>query len=366
MEEKKPFGYIYLLVDYSTEKRKCYVGQTTRPVKVRFNEHCRRRDTYIEKAINAHGKENFSYHILKECYSQEELDLWECLLIILLNTKRPFGYNIADGGEGASGWHPTPEQTAENAAKIRKETPYKNLLAEMIAHGITTYTALAILLGLSNSTVAYKMRGKVRFTDKDKAKLVEIFNKPIEYLLERDDGIILPSSNNGENNPFFNKHHTKTSRAKMSKAKRKSPYQNLLKELDEQGFDTYGDFAEPMEISAHDLSRKIRGTRNFTVEDKAKIVKLLNKPAEYLFARTDGKKLVSQKARKKSPLQNLIAKIKEKGYDTYAAFAVPMEMNPGTLNAKIGGKLNFTPEQQTKLVMLLDAPIEYLLARNDG
>ncbi len=43
-------------------------------------------------------------------------------------------------------------------------------------------------MGLCRKSVSAKMRGKLRFTDRDKVKLVEIFDKPIEYLLARDDG----------------------------------------------------------------------------------------------------------------------------------------------------------------------------------
>ena len=64
----------------------------------------------------------------------------------------------------------------------RKVSPFKNLTAEMDKRQLT-YKALAELLGLSPSTFSMKMRGEVRFTERDKTKLVEIFGKPIEWLL---------------------------------------------------------------------------------------------------------------------------------------------------------------------------------------
>lgn len=51
-----------------------------------------------------------------------------------------------------------------------------------------TYSGLAESLGLSYNSIYGKMRGKTCFTDADKTKLVEIFGKPIEYLLERTKG----------------------------------------------------------------------------------------------------------------------------------------------------------------------------------
>ena len=74
----------------------------------------------------------------------------------------------------------------ENPAKAhRDDSPYKNLLNKLEARHMS-YRDLAKLLGTSHSVVAYKIRGERNFTVKDKAKLEEIFSKPIKYLLERD------------------------------------------------------------------------------------------------------------------------------------------------------------------------------------
>lgn len=66
----------------------------------------------------------------------------------------------------------------------RKDSPYKNLLNELDTHNFS-YRRLAELLDVSHTSVARKMRGERKFTERDKAKLTEIFGKPIEYLLER-------------------------------------------------------------------------------------------------------------------------------------------------------------------------------------
>ena len=68
----------------------------------------------------------------------------------------------------------------------RYKTPYKNLLKEMTDRKLT-YTALGELLGLCHQSVSEKMHGKKNFTAKDIAKLVEIFGKPAEYLMARED-----------------------------------------------------------------------------------------------------------------------------------------------------------------------------------
>ena len=68
----------------------------------------------------------------------------------------------------------------------RVYTPYPNLKAEMDAH-LLTHNTLAKLLGRSRSNISRKIRGERAFSAEDKIKLVEIFNKPIEWLLWRED-----------------------------------------------------------------------------------------------------------------------------------------------------------------------------------
>lgn len=48
-----------------------------------------------------------------------------------------------------------------------------------------SYTALAELLGSTKESLFKKMRGEATFKNSEKNRLVEIFNKPIEYLLQR-------------------------------------------------------------------------------------------------------------------------------------------------------------------------------------
>ena len=68
----------------------------------------------------------------------------------------------------------------------RGESPYKNLLEEIIARELT-YTNLGKLMEISIQNLSRKMRDKRNFTARDKIKLEEIFGKPADYLLRRDD-----------------------------------------------------------------------------------------------------------------------------------------------------------------------------------
>ena len=89
-------GFIYKLTH--KESRKSYIGQTIRDIEDRLKEHqltssgCRA----ISNAIQKHGWENFD----KEWYEvpDEDLNFYEEMLVALLGTLAPGGYNLKEGG----------------------------------------------------------------------------------------------------------------------------------------------------------------------------------------------------------------------------------------------------------------------------
>ena len=108
------------------------------------------------------------------------------------------------------------------------------------------------------------MRGERNFTRKDIAKLVEIFGLPAEYLLARDDGVVVTTSNRG-----------------------KTLYKNLFNEMQKRKM-TYTELGKLLGYFSHQsISDKMQGRRKFTAEDIAKLVEIFGLPAEYLMARTD-------------------------------------------------------------------------------
>ena len=78
------------------------------------------------------------------------------------------------------------ESGVESSVRNRGYSPYKNLLNEIDKYQLT-YTSLSELLGLSRPTVSDKMLDRQNFTEEQIAKLVEIFGKPAEYLMKRDE-----------------------------------------------------------------------------------------------------------------------------------------------------------------------------------
>jgi group I intron endonuclease len=119
MIESMPFrGEVYL--HWNPLSQKGYVGQTTAGVSKRWKLHLRcarspKTPAYrnlFSKALRKYGADAFESQTLSIARSQEELDNLERVWIILLQTKAPNGYNLADGGYAAAGHEVNPEVRA--------------------------------------------------------------------------------------------------------------------------------------------------------------------------------------------------------------------------------------------------------------
>ena len=121
------FGEIYL--HYCPLSQRGYVGQTTKGIGARWELHlrCARSprtpayQTAIARAVRKYGVDGFEHQILSVAHSQKQLDNLEKVWIILLQTKAPNGYNLADGGYAAAGHVVTPEVRARLSAAAKKQ-----------------------------------------------------------------------------------------------------------------------------------------------------------------------------------------------------------------------------------------------------
>ena len=68
----------------------------------------------------------------------------------------------------------------------RVNSPYQNLIKELDSRQLS-YAKLAELMGAEKNSIARKMRGDRSFMEREKEKLSEIFGKPVEYLMARDE-----------------------------------------------------------------------------------------------------------------------------------------------------------------------------------
>ena len=108
---------IYLFTNKVNGKK--YVGQTTRPFEHRFSEH-RRKDSLLSRAFKKYGIENFEHEILDTASDMDELNEKEIFWIKRLNTKRPNGYNLCDGGDNTKGYRHTEEAKQKMSATKKR------------------------------------------------------------------------------------------------------------------------------------------------------------------------------------------------------------------------------------------------------
>ena len=93
------YGVIYKITCFVNGK--IYIGQTTRSVEERFQEHMK-ADTHIGRAIRKHGVKNFKIEVIAVCATKEELDAQEIRFIAEYDCMAPKGYNCTAGGHNGS------------------------------------------------------------------------------------------------------------------------------------------------------------------------------------------------------------------------------------------------------------------------
>ncbi len=121
----KIMGVIYLRTNLINGKQ--YVGQTNNFRRREYewkniNQRYSTEDSLIDNARKKYGINNFNVEILKEC-DDNELDLWEMFYIQQYQTKKPYGYNLTDGGCGNRGYtmsEETRKRISENNGRYWK------------------------------------------------------------------------------------------------------------------------------------------------------------------------------------------------------------------------------------------------------
>lgn len=125
---------------------KSYVGLTSGTVRQRWANHVsqavrRNGNSVLHAAIRKYGRPAFSVEVLLEVRTLEEASEAERRLIEILQTIRPLGYNIAEGGMGTLGVRrPHSEETKRKISasqlgkKISEETRRLQSIARMGHH----------------------------------------------------------------------------------------------------------------------------------------------------------------------------------------------------------------------------------------
>ena len=198
----------------NTINGKCYVGKTSKPLLIRFNEHKNavkrgyrgRRPIY--KAMQKYGSDEFEIQKLCECFSDKELNQKEIEFV------KKFGhYNATKGGEG--GYDPTFDKDLEiqRVKKILKTkskwTPeYKKQIYSFTQHPEYKNQVSVRVSGMGNP-----MYGKAGFGGKRHTP---------ESNRRRSIALM------GKNNPMFGRKHSKETKEKMKLAHKTRKRLNLV------------------------------------------------------------------------------------------------------------------------------------------
>jgi group I intron endonuclease len=107
------YGSIYKITNLLNGKS--YYGQTRQPPKRRWSQHKgaakKGGKMILYNAIRQYGVENFSFNVVHECKTLDELNAKEIEYIASNNTLAPNGYNASKGGDNY-------EKTPETCKKI--------------------------------------------------------------------------------------------------------------------------------------------------------------------------------------------------------------------------------------------------------
>ena len=110
---------------------KCYIGQTTKDVNIRFKRHLNdalsnRLNTNLACAIRKYGKDAFTIETIEQVYTQEELDDREIYWIHYYDSLKN-GYNMTDGAINANTYK---NKTVEEMMDIKKKLKESKLGAK--------------------------------------------------------------------------------------------------------------------------------------------------------------------------------------------------------------------------------------------
>ena len=117
-------GFIYKITN--TINNKIYIGQTTKTIQERFNNHIKKAkqhtNRYLYDAMNKYGYEKFIIEKIEEI-NNDKLDEREIFWISFYHSNNPqFGYNMTMGGGGGDTWtnNPHKEETSKKISEANK------------------------------------------------------------------------------------------------------------------------------------------------------------------------------------------------------------------------------------------------------
>lgn len=187
---------LYLITNLVNNKK--YVGQVlqSRGYLKRFKAHktaafCKNSTYVLHQAMRKYGTENFQIKLLLHNIPETQIDYYETLWIDKLDTyfRNGHGYNMTTGGQGVHGL-----VVSEKTKKVQSE--------KMIAYWTR----------IKENPAQYQ---EICSKRSERHKGIKFTNQHKKHLSER------ASERTGEKNPFYNKHHSNSTKNKISEANSK-------------------------------------------------------------------------------------------------------------------------------------------------
>lgn len=201
------YGVIYCAVNVGNDKR--YIGQTTRELKRRRNEHIAQANNgselAIHQAIRKYGEDSFKWSAIDQAYNQEDLDEKEIYWIDYYDTFYTGGYNMARGGQFNLSDYPDEMSAMRGGREFLVFDLDGNFVREVISQtefadeiGVSPKTVNHVLMNRKNSTRGYILMFKDEFSEEElKYKMKRVRNRPF-YVFKKDGFTLVGKWNNRE------------------------------------------------------------------------------------------------------------------------------------------------------------------------
>jgi len=171
-------AYIYIVTNLINKKQ--YVGKAIN-FKKRINHHIyeakNNKGYYFQRAIKKYGIENFKF--IKFDWLKEETAQIEIMWIRILNSKRPNGYNLTDGGEGTKDSSGLIAKKISNSLRNQPKTEQhkKNISIAKIGQKVSEKTKQKISEANKGRTCSEETKTKISKANKGKTRNIEFIQK---------------------------------------------------------------------------------------------------------------------------------------------------------------------------------------------
>jgi group I intron endonuclease len=177
------YGKVYKITN--TLNNKPYFGQTRQPPTRRWSQHKQAAKNggkmILYNAIRLHGVENFTFEVIYECETLEELNAKEIEYISINNSLSPNGYNAGKGGDN---YEKTPETraklSASNKGRIISDEWRQNMSIARKGRKITDETRIKMQNAQKGRVITEETKEKIRKTLLGRKPSKETIAKRIE------------------------------------------------------------------------------------------------------------------------------------------------------------------------------------------